>query len=186
MFLYIFLQGLIENDIIALKDSISQRCAQQSYKLTDMCEHSDNFKFLLKTGCSSIDSLLCGGLRTEEITEVTGQSSAGKTQFCLSATANLVLENRVKVLYIDSTNSFNPFRFAEICNSRLTNGDATEAMKNARLEAAMASVSVEKVYDLEALSKTLTSVCRYSTKSFDKPLRLLVVDSITVCAFCCN
>ncbi|GJP41099.1 hypothetical protein CLOM_g1149 [Closterium sp. NIES-68] len=41
----------------------------------------------ISTGCSSIDSLLGGGLPLAAVTEVTGAAGAGKTQFCLQAAA---------------------------------------------------------------------------------------------------
>lgn len=37
----------------------------------------------LKTGCIEIDEMLGGGLLCPGVTEVAGESSSGKTQFCL-------------------------------------------------------------------------------------------------------
>ena len=39
----------------------------------------------LKTGCKEIDEVLGGGLLCPGVTEVAGESSSGKTQFCLQA-----------------------------------------------------------------------------------------------------
>ncbi|CAI5984410.1 unnamed protein product [Closterium sp. NIES-64] len=41
----------------------------------------------ISTGCSSLDSLLGGGLPLAAVTEITGAAGAGKTQFCLQAAA---------------------------------------------------------------------------------------------------
>ena len=37
----------------------------------------------LTTGCSSIDQVLAGGILSRGVTEIAGESGAGKTQFCL-------------------------------------------------------------------------------------------------------
>lgn len=37
----------------------------------------------LKTGCIAIDEILGGGLLCPGVTEVAGESSSGKTQFCI-------------------------------------------------------------------------------------------------------
>ena len=44
---------------------------------------SSNSRQFLSSGCVLLDKTLAGGLRRGEITEVVGESSAGKTQFCL-------------------------------------------------------------------------------------------------------
>jgi len=40
-------------------------------------------QYLPSSGCESLDSFLGGGLKPGQITEVCGEASAGKTQFCL-------------------------------------------------------------------------------------------------------
>lgn len=37
----------------------------------------------LSLGCQILDGFLCGGILREGITEITGESSSGKTQICL-------------------------------------------------------------------------------------------------------
>ncbi|VDI19432.1 DNA-repair protein XRCC3 [Mytilus galloprovincialis] len=45
----------------------------------------------LKTECKSIDEALRGGLLSHGITEISGESSAGKTQLCLHLCLNVQL-----------------------------------------------------------------------------------------------
>ena len=49
----------------------------------DTQNHSSNEGHRLSLGCQILDSFLRGGILREGITEITGESSSGKTQICL-------------------------------------------------------------------------------------------------------
>jgi RecA/RadA recombinase len=49
----------------------------------------------LSVGCSKLDGFLRGGVAVQGITEITGESSSGKTQFCLQ----LALTVQYPVIY---------------------------------------------------------------------------------------
>ena len=55
----------------------------------------------LKLNCTSLDSLLGGGIESGSITEIYGEAGTGKTNFCLQA-ARECSANGGKVAYIDS------------------------------------------------------------------------------------
>jgi len=61
----------------------------------------------LKTGCIAIDEILGGGLLCPGVTEVAGESSSGKTQFCLqTCIVTSILNPGHKCLYICTEDSF--------------------------------------------------------------------------------
>ena len=63
--------------------------------------------FIIPTGCKQIDDLISNGIYSSEITEVTGPSSSGKTQFCFNLIANMYKTNpNFTCLFIDSTKNF--------------------------------------------------------------------------------
>jgi RAD51-like protein 3 len=54
--------------------------------------------------------MLQGGLRCGEVTELTGVSTSGKTQLCLSAVAACVGRGVGRVVYVDTVSSFSAAR----------------------------------------------------------------------------
>jgi len=67
----------------------------------------------LSTGCMDLDSLLQGGIECGEITLIYGESATGKTTACIQAAASIATVG-LKVLFIDSDNSFTQQRFHQI------------------------------------------------------------------------
>ncbi|RHZ68932.1 hypothetical protein Glove_292g50 [Diversispora epigaea] len=64
---------------------------------------------LISIGCSGIDDLLSGGLHPGDITEICGESTAGKTRLCYAATLMTTCSSSNNtVFYIDTLNSFSP------------------------------------------------------------------------------
>ena len=55
----------------------------------------------LQINCKSLDVLLGGGIESGSITEIYGEAGTGKTNFCLQAARECVL-NGGKVAFIDS------------------------------------------------------------------------------------
>ena len=49
----------------------------------DTWNHSSNKGLRLSLGCQILDGFLRGGILREGVTEITGESSSGKTQICL-------------------------------------------------------------------------------------------------------
>jgi RAD51-like protein 3 len=75
-------------------------------------------KHTLSTGDKETDSLLQGGFREGQLTELVGPSSSGKTQFCMQAAASVAENHLGRVLYLDTGNSFSARRIAQfICSS---------------------------------------------------------------------
>ncbi|CAN8305966.1 unnamed protein product [Cochlearia groenlandica] len=130
-------------------------------------------KHTLSTGDKGTDSLLQGGLREGQLTELVGPSSSGKTQFCMQAAANVAEKHVGRVFYVDTGNSFSARRIAQfICSS-----------PDAALEKKVLSrISCHMVYDIYAMFDTLQGLevtLRSQTNVDEYRLRLLVVDSIS-------
>jgi RecA/RadA recombinase len=78
---------------------------------------------IIHTGSISIDRLLGGGIRTGIVTDVYGQSGAGKSQLCFTLCANYAKHSRQedRILFIDTVGTFRPERISEIAGSRKSN-----------------------------------------------------------------
>ena len=66
---------------------------------------------------TEVDTLLRGGVRPECLYEVYGEFGSGKTQFCLTLTAEAIA-NGEKIVWIDCEDTFRPRRLAEILIAR--------------------------------------------------------------------
>ena len=72
---------------------------------------------LLSSGCPKLDASLMGGLRPGEITEVVGESSAGKTQFSLQVALQAAIRKET-VIYIVTEGSFPSARLDQMVTAR--------------------------------------------------------------------
>src|SRR5919202_3328264 len=75
---------------------------------------------IIHTGSISIDRLLGGGIRTGIVTDIYGQSGAGKSQLCFTLCANYAKHSRQedRILFIDTVGTFRPERVSEIVGAR--------------------------------------------------------------------
>jgi DNA repair protein RAD51 len=71
---------------------------------------------MIRTGLEKLDEILGDSLRSGIITDVFGESGAGKTQLIMQIIANSVLENNV--FYQDTTGNFRPERLLEMTPSK--------------------------------------------------------------------
>lgn len=65
--------------------------------------------FKLRTGLEEIDNLLGGGIESESLTELFGESKSGKSQFCHWCCVKAAAEG-YRSVYIDTEGSFRPER----------------------------------------------------------------------------
>lgn len=115
-------------------------------------------------GCTSLDSLLGGGLESSAITLLYGEGGSGKTNICLQATVK-VLEQGQKVIYID-TEGVSMDRFEQIC------GGSKEFRKAAR-----ETLFFQPMSDIQ-LKEALKNTHKLVQK--DLHIGLVVLDSATV------
>ena len=95
---------------------ISKTEAKLSFQSLNSLLSSNSGQFL-SSGCVLLDKTLAGGLRRGEITEVVGESSAGKTQFCLQFCVQAASRGE-KVVYVVTEAAFPTVRLDQMVTSR--------------------------------------------------------------------
>ena len=84
--------------------------------VTELMAYQDNQE-RIATKCTEVDELFSGGLTPESVYEVYGEFGCGKTQFCLSLTAEVIAKGE-NVIWIDCEDTFRPRRLGEILVAR--------------------------------------------------------------------
>lgn len=82
----------------------------------------------MKTNCTEVDDLFGGGLIPEAVYEIYGEFGSGKTQFCLSLSAECLAKDE-KIIWIDCEDTFRPNRLIEIMVARGLVADASMAIE---------------------------------------------------------
>ncbi|VAI91806.1 unnamed protein product [Triticum turgidum subsp. durum] len=156
-------------------------------------------KHFLPTGLEGIDTLLGGGLRKGQLTEITGQSSSGKTQVCLYSAAHVAARHMGVVLYLDTSNSFSPTRIAHILDELPISliKEITQKLldhviskhpisnmqpKDVRLKRVMSSIICESVFDIFALFEVLDRLevsLNGKVTNGSNRICLLIIDSVS-------
>lgn len=124
----------------------------------------------ISTGSNELDTLLGGGVETQSITEVYGEMSSSKTQWCFQLAVMVQLAKDKgglggNTLYIDSESSFRPERIVSIAKAKGL--DPEKTLKN---------IFVAKAYNADH-QMILTEKADQIIK--EKNIKLLIVDSLT-------
>ena len=96
----------------------------------ELMEYQDNL-FTIGTK-TEVDTLLRGGVKPESLYEVYGEFGSGKTQFCLTLTAEAISHGH-EIIWIDCEDTFRPRRLSEIIVARgyaVDTEDAKQYLKN--------------------------------------------------------
>lgn len=72
----------------------------------------------ISTGSKALDGILGGGIRTHELTEVTGPAEAGKTELVYTSAVLAVKEHDFPVWILDTEATLNAHRISEIAEAR--------------------------------------------------------------------
>ena len=72
---------------------------------------------MIETGLKKLDQFLGGGIKEGLITDISGQSSTGKTQLAFQICIN-ALKNGKEILFQDTTGEFRPERLVEMLKIR--------------------------------------------------------------------
>ncbi|KAH0457862.1 hypothetical protein IEQ34_013177 [Dendrobium chrysotoxum] len=150
-------------------------------------------KRFLPTGCEGyvelesfteywalIDTLLGGGLREGQLTEIVGPSSSGKTQFCLYVASNVAVKLCGSIVFLDTSNSFSPTRIASIVNQIC--GPADKEGQERRIKNIMSSIHCQSIFDIFSLQDALhelDNTLNMQTIRKGAKICMLVVDSIS-------
>ncbi|XP_062193684.1 DNA repair protein RAD51 homolog 4 isoform X3 [Phragmites australis] len=147
----------------------------------DLLKDVTENKHFLPTGLEGIDTLLGGGLRQGQVTEITGPSSSGKTQVCLHSASYVAARHMGAVMYLDTSNSFSPSRIANITDELPIS--LVQEPRHVRLKRAMSSIICESVFDIFALFEVLhrleLSLLNDKVNNVGSKVCLLIIDSIS-------
>ena len=130
----------------------------------DLMKYHDN-QDRLSSKCVEVDNLFSGGVTPESVYEVYGEFGCGKTQFCLSLTAEAVAKGE-NVVWIDCEDTFRPRRLKEIILAR-------ELVTEEEIDNTISRVSYFYTPNSEQLLGTVDSLSDIMMKL--KP-RLVVLD----------
>ncbi len=129
----------------------------------------------ITTGSGELDRLLGGGIETQAITEFYGEYGSGKSQLCFQLAVNVQLPVNEggldgSVIIIDTEGTFRPERIAQMAEAKGL--DPMDVLKNIHVARAYNSSHQMLLVDkAKEIAKKM--------KNNGKPVRLLIVDSLT-------
>ncbi|HJH32439.1 MAG TPA: DNA repair and recombination protein RadA [Methanosarcinaceae archaeon] len=135
----------------------------------------------LLTGCVEFDEMMGGGIESQAITEMYGEFGSGKTQIAHQLAVNVQLPKEQgglggSVIMIDTENTFRPERIKQMVEGlserKGVDYDYEEFLKN--IHVARAYNSNHQILLVDSASELANEL-----KDTDKPVRLLIVDSLT-------
>ena len=135
----------------------------------------------LTTGCEAFDELMGGGIETQAITEFYGEFGCGKTQITHHLAVNVQLPEvhgglDGSVIMIDTENTFRPERIAQ-----MVEGTSHRTGEELDPEEILNNIHVARAYNSNhqiLLAESATQLAE-ELKDSGKPVRLLIVDSLT-------
>ncbi len=134
----------------------------------------------LKTLVEEFDDLLGGGLETKSISEVYGEFGSGKSQISHQMAVNVQLPEEVgglggSCLYIDTENTFRPERIEQMVNGLELDIEIPPVSEF------LEHIHVAKGYtsDHQMLLTDSARELASELKDSEKPVRLIIVDSLT-------
>ncbi|OPY55659.1 MAG: DNA repair and recombination protein RadA [Methanosaeta sp. PtaU1.Bin055] len=132
------------------------------------------------TGSETFDALMGGGFETQSIVEMYGEFGSGKTQVAHQAAVNVQLPEEEgglngSVVIIDTENTFRPERIAQMVEGLPASDHPREP------EEFLRNIHVARAYNSNhqiLLAESALDLAEKLKKS-GKPVRLLIVDSLT-------
>ena len=135
----------------------------------------------IKTSCAEFDEMMGGGIESQSITEIYGEFGSGKTQVAhqLAVNVQLTPENgglNGSVIIIDTENTFRPDRIQQ-----MVEGKANELGIELDSEEILKNIHVARAYNSNHQILLVDSAMDLANelKDSDRPVRLLIVDSLT-------
>ncbi|GAA55738.1 ribose-phosphate pyrophosphokinase [Clonorchis sinensis] len=124
-------------DATALRNLLRKHWCPQAVSCDTLYSLETSSRKVFSTGLPKLDELLSGGIRTGELTELIGKPAVGKTQFCLTLCAELVIKvPTASILYIDTGGNFSAPRLLALLQVSSSNESAAGFMKRIRCCAA--------------------------------------------------
>lgn len=166
--MHLQLIGLSDEEIRRVKI----RAARKKVNFQTVAQHeADSNRGKLKFGCRSLDCIIRNGLNSG-ITEISGESGAGKTQICLQLSLMVQLcveqggldKGAVFICTEDAFPSKRLFQMADVFTKRYGNKSYLD------------NIFIEHVHDSEHLVECVLSRLPYLMRQ--KPIGLIVIDSV--------
>jgi len=135
----------------------------------------------LSTGCVEFDEMMGGGIESQSITEMYGEFGSGKTQVAHQLAVNVQLPKEQgglggSVIMIDTENTFRPERIKQMVQGLSeregVDYDPEEFLRN--IHVARAYNSNHQILLVDSAMELANEL-----KETDKPVRLMIVDSLT-------
>lgn len=135
----------------------------------------------IKTGCTEFDEMMGGGIESQSITEIYGEFGSGKTQVAHQLAVNVQLSEEQgglngSVIIIDTENTFRPDRIQQ-----MVEGKANELGIDLNPEDFLKNIHVARAFNSNHQILLVDSAMDLANELKDsgKPVRLLIVDSLT-------
>ena len=135
----------------------------------------------LSTGCIEFDEMMGGGIESQSITEMYGEFGSGKTQVAHQLAVNVQLSREKggldgSVIMIDTENTFRPERIKQMVQG-LSEREGVDYDPEEFLQ----NIHVARAYNSNHQILLVDSAMELANelKETDKPVRLLIVDSLT-------
>jgi RecA/RadA recombinase len=133
---------------------------------------------IIPTGSLSLDRLLGGGIRTGLVTDIYGQSGAGKSQLCFSLCVNCAkyLKQNEKIMFIDTVGTFRPERISEIARQDINSKILDKILYIRALSTIEQIKAIKKIPEINPLliiNDTVTSLFSYEYRGAARHLALM-------------
>lgn len=141
-----------------------------SFKTAEEASERQKYKETITTGSGTLDELLGGGIKTQEITEAYGAFASGKSQLGFQLAVNVQLPKEKGGLngycvFIDTEGTFKPERISQIAGARGL--DPKKVLRN--ILVARALHSDHQVLLIDKVKEIIK----------EKQVRLIIIDSLT-------
>ena len=109
-----------EEEAKRMRDVVFRNICPRPSTALQLLQQREKAVRYVKTGFQEIDRALCGGIQGGSVSEVSGRSGIGKSQFCFTIASEVLLNESdgKSVVYIDTEMKFSPPRVREIVRGR--------------------------------------------------------------------
>lgn len=163
----------------SLLDEVSLRILPQKQTTLSIEQNNQIKHKKLSLQDTIIDTTLGGGIITKNITEIVGEASSGKTQFCLHLSLHCQLSEEFgglggKVLYISTNGDFPASRYRSMSEEFEKQMNSI----NVQIEPPLTQIFTEQAQDLDKLWKILNEQLPVLIKNSKYNIKLVIIDSL--------
>lgn len=171
--------GLSHADILQIKGHILKKFS--GVKKNAMQLLAIERSHVIPTSVTCLDELLKGGLHPEQLCELCGPSSSGKTQLCFTIAASVASRSDGAVWYFDTKRDFSRLRYEEIMKARNFSQKVIEdALCNTKV------CRINSSHELIRALRQLVTFCKQKQNDTSSERRkdlLVIIDSLPAVIF---